>query len=195
MVMQMPKILFRACRFLPGRFVDDRTGASAVEFALLLPIMLLLYAGSSEISEALTIDRKVNRVASTVGDLVTQQSTVGPQQMTNILKASSTVMQPYDTSEIAMMVMAVDIDADGAQTVAWSVSEGMSGAIGGSPPPIQVPADIAAPGTQIIVTQVRYSYTSPFSEIMRTVTGSGTYNYDHVFMARPRLGNSVNWSN
>jgi Flp pilus assembly protein TadG len=53
------------------RCVQDERGVSAVEFALLLPLMVTLYLGGVEISQGLTIDRKVTLVARTVADLAT----------------------------------------------------------------------------------------------------------------------------
>jgi Flp pilus assembly protein TadG len=43
-------------------------GVSAVEFALILPVMLILFFGCVEVGDALTIDRKVAHVASTLSE-------------------------------------------------------------------------------------------------------------------------------
>ncbi len=58
------------------RFAGDRKGVSAVEFALILPLMLALYFGGIELGDALTIKRKVTRVTSSLSDLVTQSTTI-----------------------------------------------------------------------------------------------------------------------
>jgi Flp pilus assembly protein TadG len=42
------------------RFARDRRGVSAVEFALLAPIMVALYLGCVEVSDAVSADRKVS---------------------------------------------------------------------------------------------------------------------------------------
>src|SRR5262249_34725949 len=54
------------------RFARDKRGISAVEFAMLLPLMVTLYLGGVEVSQAVAIDRKVTLIARTVADLVAQ---------------------------------------------------------------------------------------------------------------------------
>ena len=52
------------------RLIGDERGVSAVEFALLLPLMLTLYLGAVEVSQGIGADRKVTLTARTIGDLV-----------------------------------------------------------------------------------------------------------------------------
>ena len=47
-------------------FAGDRSGSSVVEFALLLPLMMTMYFGSIQITDAISADRQVTLVASTV---------------------------------------------------------------------------------------------------------------------------------
>ena len=66
------------------RFVGDQDGVSAVEFALLLPLMLTLYLGGVEVSQAVSADRKTMLVAHSIGDIISQYSCVTSSDMTNI---------------------------------------------------------------------------------------------------------------
>ena len=52
------------------RFMGDRRGVSAVEFALIAPIMVAMYLGAAELTQVLTLDRKVTSAANAVADLV-----------------------------------------------------------------------------------------------------------------------------
>src|SRR3954467_11498234 len=101
-------------------FQHDERGGSAVEFAMLLPLMITLYLGGVEVSSAIAVDRKVTLVARTLGDLVAQATTVTATDMTNILNAATTVVQPYSSSLIKVTVSSVAIDANGVAKVAWS---------------------------------------------------------------------------
>ena len=58
------------------RLIADRRGVSAVEFALVAPILVLLYFGLVELSQAATADRRLAHATSAVGDLVAQASSV-----------------------------------------------------------------------------------------------------------------------
>jgi Flp pilus assembly protein TadG len=179
---------------LLARFIRDRRGVSAVEFALILPVMVLLFAGSNEFSEALTVDRKVNQLANTVGDLVAQRETINATEMNNILSAGTAIMLPYDTAPVEVLVMAVNVESSSKQTVAWAVAQNDVDPSDGGTPPIVVPSSIAPIGGQMIVARVRYTFESPFSDILATITGRSSYDFEHVFMMRPRLGDTVAWT-
>lgn len=76
------------------RLVKDERGVSAVEFALLLPVMVLIYGGVVDLSRGVETNKKVNRVASVVGDLVSRQITVQAGELDDIFKIGATTMIP-----------------------------------------------------------------------------------------------------
>ena len=59
------------------RFADllgDCRGVASIEFAIIAPIMLLVFFGTVEFCSAVAIDRKVTLTARTLTDLTSQQS-------------------------------------------------------------------------------------------------------------------------
>ena len=50
------------------RFGAAREAVAAVEFALILPVMLTMYVGSIELSQAFSMDQRVITIAGTTGD-------------------------------------------------------------------------------------------------------------------------------
>jgi Flp pilus assembly protein TadG len=189
MVTGMPRLLPRL-----KRLARDRRGVSAVEFALILPIMLLLWAGSVELSEALSVDRKANQLASTVGDLVAQRASMNTTEMNNIFDASTAIMEPYETAPVQILVIAVNIVSTSSQTVAWARARNDSAPAAGGASPIRVPSAIATVGSQVVVARVRYEFESPFSGFMQSITGLSSYTFEHTFMLRPRLGGTITFS-
>ena len=87
-----------------ARFRQDERGVSAVEFAMLLPLMITLYLGTVEISQGVGIDRKVTLTTRTVADLASQVSSINNTDMTNLLNAASAVVVPYDLSKLKVTV-------------------------------------------------------------------------------------------
>ena len=88
---------------------------------MLLPLMLTLYLGGVEVSQGVSIDRKVTLTARTVADLISQVSSVNNAGMTNILTASSAVLSPYPTDPgESHRVTSLKIDANSKVTVEWS---------------------------------------------------------------------------
>src|SRR5476651_2814009 len=84
------------------RFARDQRGVSAVEFALLAPVMIGLYLGCVEISQGVAADRKVSMTAAALANLTAQVTTISSTDMTNILDASSAIIVPYSASLLKM---------------------------------------------------------------------------------------------
>lgn len=188
--------LLRGGRFLAAvrRFAGARDGVSAVEFALILPLMLVIYGGCGEVTTALTLDRKVSRAASTISDLVAQQTSVNATSMGNIFDATSAILEPYDGSTAKIVVVVITVTASG-QTVSWSKARNDTAATPQKAPPsgLAVPATIATVGYQIVVGRVTYAYTSPFANVMKSITGSSVYNLQHIFYLKPRQGTTISF--
>src|SRR5216683_8399180 len=95
------------------RLGRDQRGVAAVEFAMLLPLMITLYLGSVEVSQGIGIDRKVTLTTRTVADLASQVSSINNADMTNMLNASSAVIMPYDATKLKVTVSEITIDNNG----------------------------------------------------------------------------------
>lgn len=170
------------------QLVREQDGVSAVEFAMLLPLMLTLYLGGVEVSQAVAIDRKVTLVARTVADLVSQATVVNNADMTNILSAAQAIAAPYPVNNLKVTVSSLNIDATGKATVGWS------DALNTSARPVNqqvtIPAALAIPNSSMIFGEVQYGYTPTIGYVI-----TGTMNLaDQIYM-RPRLSNSVTRSN
>src|SRR5947209_19726123 len=96
-----------------ARLRGDQDGVSSVEFAMLLPLMLTLYLGAVEVSQAVGVDRKVTLTSRTVADLASQVTSILSSDMSNILGASSSVISPYDSSQLKVTVSQISIDGNG----------------------------------------------------------------------------------
>jgi Flp pilus assembly protein TadG len=167
-----------------SRFVEDRRGVSAVEFAMLLPLMVTLYLGSVEISQGVGIDRKVTLTTRTVADLASQVSSINNSDMTNLLNASSAVIAPYDVSKLKVTVSAVTIDANNVAKIAWSDTlNGTKRAVGST---VTLPAALNVANTTLIWSEVSYSYTPTIGYVI-----TGTLNLSDQIYMRPRLSDTV----
>ena len=50
------------------RFKSDENAVAAVEFALILPLLIVLYIGTAELTQAISVNRKVTHLASSLAD-------------------------------------------------------------------------------------------------------------------------------
>lgn len=96
-------------------------GAAAVEFALVLPIMLTLYVGSVETSALISMDRKLQSVTGAMGDLVARSDTTIPAStLSDYFLAAGGIMTPHPTDELKQVVTQVRVDDNGDAVVVWS---------------------------------------------------------------------------
>jgi Flp pilus assembly protein TadG len=103
-------------------FRSDRRGAAAVEFALIMPILLIMYFLTMEASQALETSKKVSRIGSMVADLVTQQPTIVKADLDAIMKIGTSTLMPYSRSTPDITVTAIQITTDATPKVlvVWS---------------------------------------------------------------------------
>lgn len=101
------------------RLAED--GVAAVEFALILPIMLTLYIGAMEASTLISMDRRVQSVAGAVGDLVARaDTTISAATLTDYFQAAGGIMTPFPSAGLKQVVTQVEVDTSGVAKVVWS---------------------------------------------------------------------------
>jgi len=169
---------------LLGRFARDRDGMSAVEFAMLLPLMMTLYLGTVEISQGISINRKVTLTTRTLADLTSQSTTIGDTDMTNILNATAAVVSPYATANLKATVSLLSIDSTGKATVSWSNT--LNGTARAKGQVVTLAAALAVPSTSLVLSEVQYNYTPTIGYV---ITGSLTLK-DQMYM-RPRQSDTI----
>lgn len=107
-----------------AQFARDARGVAAVEFALILPILLLLYLGTVEASSLITVDRRINTISGTVGDLVSRwnpdDEEIPLSTLNDYFKASEAIAYPYPTTALKQAVSFVEVASDGSTKVLWS---------------------------------------------------------------------------
>ncbi len=160
-------------------FAHNQDGLAAVEFAFIAPVMLLLFFGAVELSDALLADRKVTAVASSVADLVAQDSQIDDSGINDIFMAAEAILAPYDTTQLTIRVSQINVETDGTTRVGWSdalrttaYSPGMN---------FSLPDGISQPGGSVIVSEITFTYQSIVSHFI-----TGNITLTDGFYARPR---------
>lgn len=190
---------------LARRLLGDCRATAAVEFALILPLLLLLYIGLAEAGDALTADRKADKLASAIGDLVAQTTDTSNATIDSLFAITEPMLAPYDDGITEILVADIKFDADGtnpdgsarwAPVVRWAHGQNTILPVCGDASPITIPDTLmpttaAAAGVDIIVARVVYPYTSPFADILASLLGDRTLNLEHAYILRPRASASV----
>lgn len=168
------------------RFVRERRGISAVEFALLLPVMLTLFLGGTELTQGITIKRKTTIATRAIGDMVAQAINITDAEMQGIFQATAAVIAPYSAGNYKIIVSSIGIDAAGTAKVIWS------DATNGATPrerdsEVTLPDGLNQfPNTTLIWAEGEYGYTPAIGYM---ITGEMKLR-DHVYL-RPRLRSCV----
>lgn len=103
-----------------ARFREDRRAVAAIEFAFIAPILMSLYFVTMEVSQGIEANKKVGRIASMVGDLVAQQTTVTTADLDAIMQIGAAIIQPYGRSDPTIIIEHIALDDDANATVQWS---------------------------------------------------------------------------
>ncbi|MCV3736356.1 pilus assembly protein [Rhizobium sp. TRM96647] len=167
--------------FMPAplrRLARGREGAGAVEFAILVPLLLVGYIGAYELSVAMSVYNKVGRSASTISDLLTQGSSVGSDEFDSTRMAANTILAPYQVSadNLGYEIVGIQIDDDGNATVAWSRDEHdnrVTGMTKGTTVPL--PENMTKTKSFIVMTTVTMDYKIELVEkVLPFLRGSST---------------------
>jgi Flp pilus assembly protein TadG len=196
----MTSLLFRV-----RKFSTDADAVAAIEFAIVVPFMLLLLVGGVELGDGMAINVKVSATAHSVADMVTQNTSLSTASMQNILTGATAIIAPYpvNSSQLTVTVSEISSDANGNLTLRWSQSyngtsfgPGRSGIGSSTTPPyaaLSVPTSLNGtagnvnnPNNQndqvsFIVSEVSYAYTPNLG-----YTISGTVNLADSYWLFPR---------
>lgn len=166
------------------RCVADTRGASAVEFAIITPLLFTIFFGTVELSQAVAVDRKVSITARSLSDLVSQSTSISNTDMTNIFAAANSVLTPYPVAPLAAKVAAVTIDGAGIAKVTWSDGSNATPRSPGSI--VTLPTALAVPNTQLILSEVTYTYTPTVGYVVKAAIP-----LTDQFYTRPRQSNTI----
>ena len=178
------------------RFAAAEEGLAAVEFALILPIMVVFYFGLVGLTVGVMQDRKVTLVSRTVADLAGRlQGSANTAEIDTIVGAAGNVLAPYDPNGIVITVASVAVRGTGQMengrervtaTICWSSARSITKVNGdfvtsqaavpgqwakGKPYPGTLPGGFDTPNSSFIQTAVEQEYKPVIGkELLRYVT-------------------------
>ncbi len=150
------------------KFATQEKGAVAIEFALSLPIWVILLLGSSDIAYMMLISQRVDRVAYTVTDIVTQSETVTTTDLNSIVGAAGELMRPFTFGAKGVVIISsLYKPSGGYPTITWQHNGGGSlvrtskiGTAGSTP--VMPNGFVLNDNENVIVTEVYYTFDPMF---------------------------------
>jgi Flp pilus assembly protein TadG len=163
--------------------IGDCRGLAAVEFAMIVPLMLVLFFGTNEFATGVAIDRKVTLMARTLSDLTSQNVSVTDTQLTNFFNASAAIMTPYSATPVKSTITELYVDPSTlAARVQWS--KGSSPRTVGTT--VAIPTALQAAGTYLIYSEVSYAYAPVVGYVLKSSITLSDFTF-----TRPRQSTCV----
>lgn len=180
------------------RLIRSKEGVGAVEFALIVPFLLIMYVGALEISVAMSVDKKIAKATAIATDIITQTTATNQASLTEMLGVAQSVMAPFDADALNMQIVGIRVDAAGDPTVAWSWDEenGRPLTVG---IPINIPTAFKIPDTFVVQAILDMDYDL----LMLVPKGSGSeggfikrsINMEKVYYLHQREAEDITCSN
>ncbi|MCJ2085265.1 pilus assembly protein [Methylobacterium sp. E-005] len=162
----------RLLRADPSRpFLRDCEGVAALEFALILPILLMFLAATAEFVSAVDQKRKVAQLGRTLADLTAQGDTQNPVSstlMSDIVASSGPILAPFPSTAATIQISAVGVYQANNPSTAYvcSVYPTTGKRSVGSATDIAVPKNFQRIGARFVLVEV----TMPFKPILGAMT-------------------------
>ncbi|MBW9112492.1 pilus assembly protein [Rhizobium cauense] len=181
-------VLIRLHR-LSKRFIGDRQGVGAIEFAILFPILVMLYIGAFEITIGLSISKRASRAAGTITDIVTQQKSVTKSWLADMPSVANAVFVPYGSTDLTVKVTGIALDGTATPKVAWSWAQD-----GSRPYAVNsaatVPTEMRKANTFLVRTELSIPYKL-FLFAPNLVPNNSTITISRSYFYLPRASDTV----
>lgn len=185
---------------LSGRLLRDRQGIGAIEFALLVPVLLMLYLGALEVTVGFSMAKRATKAAGTVADIITQQASVDKTYLAEMPSVAASILAPYDSDGMTLKITGIAIDSTANAKLAWSWSWEDDDASGEEETkPCPVTSDLTVPdlmkkaNTFLVRAELCVPYRMFQFAFLPDSMSDITINRD--FFYRQRVGDSVTCGN
>jgi Flp pilus assembly protein TadG len=178
------------------QLLADCRGVAAIEFAFIVPLMLVMFFGTVEFSSGVAINRKVTLVAKAVSDLTSQTALpVDDTYLQNVFTAGIAILKPYSATPIQATLSEIYVDSNQIATIQWSRAATISSNTAtqatlatsarhaGDIVTSTVPPGLLVKQTYLIFSEVGYLYTPVVDYMMRSAP---SIPLNDVAYTRPR---------
>jgi TadE-like protein len=145
-------------------FRERTEGFAAVEFAMVVPVMIVMFVGTVEISESYTLARRIVTISGSVADLVTRSAKLNDDQLDDIMNIADSLLAGYDASRLEITVISIVGDARGNPIVDWSYDKHGNKPVEAGTPYMQLPTGLIGENESVVIAKVSYKYRPPISQ-------------------------------
>ena len=165
-------------------------GVAALEFAMVLPLMMIMFFGLVEGADALTAERRVTRAVNSLADLAAQSNgQITAAQAASLFVGVEEMLEPTNLGTVDFRLISVELQ-NSAPVVHWSINNN-----GGEPYTEGAAyntlddSSILTSDASLIVVELTYEHKTTF--VNRIFADTITFNRRATRW--PRLGAKVNY--
>jgi len=183
---------------LARRWRGDARGVAAIEFAMIVPIMFVMFVGAVELSQAITVDRRVTQVASSAADLVARaEKQISQGEIGDIMKIGGYILEPYSQNPLTIVLRNVTSSPSDASVAKQSWTCTFAG-LGGTQTcsctntAYTLPPNLVSTTDSVVVADVTYVYNPLIFDyfLKKALSGSsgspGSYTLSERIYMKPR---------
>ncbi len=169
-------------RLIAVRLFNDSRGIAATEFAMIVPIMLVAFFGTVEISSGVAVDRKVTLIARTLSDVPSQAgpppppaplnspfAPVNDTYLQNAFTAGIAILRPYCATPATLQLSEIYVDSNKVAKISWSkaatipdcfaTQATLTNSTRNPGDTVTIPTALLVKQTYLLFSEVTYNYT------------------------------------
>jgi Flp pilus assembly protein TadG len=159
----------------------SESGVSAIEFALIAPVLIVMFMGLCDLCTAVMTQLHVDRAAEGTGDVTATYSALQLSDMADMFTVASQFLQPYSSTPLNVRITNVYAASDYTAKVYWSCSNSANlspyaanATVTTTPTGAPIGAIVlSAPGytdlnSGVIIVEISYKFSSPTGRIINT---------------------------
>ncbi len=180
--------MYASIKTLCKKILRNESGLAAIEFSFLFPTMIVVYFGMLDLTQFITVSRRVQAAAGVTADLVTaNEKAVTSAQVTDYYNAADMILAPTSPSQIRVEVFTFKPDG----SLRWSGNNGRGPSCGGQPASAMSMVS-GTPGNDVTVARVCTEYKPFFGKYATEILlGTSAIKLTKTMYQRPRLSESL----
>ena len=167
-----------------ANFARDRKGMAAVEFAYIAPLLILALFGTFEVSRAVMMHKKFQRVSAMIGDLVSREQTVGTtpggalQTINGMMLSAEQVMYPFSANGLRVKVNSLRAKSNDANQTRseWTYDSQLNTAVSTCTDKPMPASGMINAGNTAIVVESTYVYAPVLKDLIPGFKTTMTWN-------------------
>lgn len=156
-------------------FIESKCGTGAIEFAMIVPFMLLYFFGTMEAGELWSVDRRMKTSANQLVDLVAQarddddNARISAGDIDLLINNIQNTLGVPDLEDVSVSLISVVRDPQNKDSVAVHWSRNDRGEVpyevGGVYNGVDVPQKVQC-GTSVLIVEMSYTYSQTVTEFV-----------------------------